>query len=121
MVQGGQRAQRDSKRAARARWRYDAELTFTSPETVLALINTESLLDSPGVPSSGIVDDSRPEMDVASTSTSSPRATVTATLPETVRTEMSDGTSTESRTLPDAVRIFVVAPAPAHRTSPDAL
>ena len=101
--------------------RYDAELTFTSPETVFALIDTASEGDPPVVPSSGIVEESRPEIDVASTSTSSPRATLTATLPETVRTEMSDGTSTDRRTLPDAVRILVVVPAPSQRTLPEAL
>jgi len=78
---------------------------FTSPETVLALIETASWGEPPVVPSSGIVEESRPEIDVASTSTSSPRATETATLPETVRTEMSEGTSTDKRTLPEAVRI----------------
>ena len=87
----------------------------------MALIETASFGESLGVASSGIVDESRPEIDVASTSTSRPRATVTATLPETVRTEISDGTSTESRTLPEAVRILVEVPAPSQRTLPDAL
>ena len=99
----------------------DAELIFTSPETVLALIATASLLELPEDPSSGIVEVSRPEIEEASTSTSRPRATVTATSPDTVRTMMSDGPSTESRTSPEAVRIFVAAPAPSQRTLPDAL
>jgi hypothetical protein len=87
----------------------------------LALIETASWGEPPVVPSSGIVEESRPEIDVASTSTSSPRATETATLPETVRTEMSEGTSTDKRTLPEAVRIFVMVPAPSQRTLPEAL